>query len=228
MYKMKTTFYFLILFFTTNYFQVKSQNVSTLNDNDYYNNLSNIISAASKKIDIKFFIKDTAEKIITVVFNFPFSKKALSIFEETLNADSTLKCFTSEYKNNESTFIFENVKLKYNQENNSFISDSIIYISSLNGHFINKSIFGYIEFIQYNTENSQMNIFLQGDNYNYYFRYCNGIMETFSSVEKYDLIIYKTPVYKRYYKRKGYQYHMSSERRAKEFLHRISPETLFK
>ena len=105
---------------------------------------------------------------------------------------------------------------------------SISSVFTVNGCNVNKSIFGYLEFIQYNTENSQMNIFLQGDNYNYYFRYCNGLMESFSSVENYDLIIYKTPVCKRYYKRKGYQYHLSSERRAKEFLHRISPETLFK
>ena len=129
---MRTTLYFIIIFFAIVCFQVKSQDLSTISNNDYYNNLSNIISAASKKIDIKFFIKDTSEKIITVVFNFPFSKKALSVFTETLNTDSTLRCFTSENKNNESTFIFENIILKYNQENNSFISDSIIYISSVN------------------------------------------------------------------------------------------------
>jgi len=220
---MKVLTQLLLLFFLVLSIQAICQEITSKGNDDYFKQFSALTQLNNKEIDIKYSVTDSMEFLISLDLNFLFSKKALALMTKTIKEDTSLLNFHSGYnQEKKATLCFEKLHFKYNKDRNSFITDSIINISAINGNKIEKTIYGYIELMPVNTE-TMLFIYLQNSNYFFFFKYNNGLMQTKSSINEYDNIIYKTPVRKRNFKRKGYGYYLSSERTAKEFIHSVNP-----
>jgi hypothetical protein len=105
------------------------------------------------------------------------AEKAQRMIEE-LTLYGTIKQLPQELKH---TFVFNDLKLKWNNETNSYISEGKIGIASINDVQINKLVDGMLE-LQIKRSGDIMDFYLQLDQKTYYyFGYTRGVMQTLSS-----------------------------------------------
>ena len=200
---------------------IKGQERNKEEELNFFKEFSAVIDSATRGIGYKLNITDSTEHIVNLSLNFRFSKKALQIITKSVSSDSSLQTYNSLINKDYFTLVFENIKFKYNPEVCVFISDSILYISSINDSKIGKILSGYIAFLTHSSGPSRFFLFLSGVDYYYFFNYHNLHMSSYSSNIQFMESIAETPPRKRKHKKSGYSYYLSSERRVRDFLHSI-------
>jgi hypothetical protein len=115
------------------------------------------------------YIKNVIEQIGKTKYN--AMKSELSLF-------GSMKEFPPELKH---TLVFNELRLKWNNESNSWISVGKIGIASINNISVNKRVDGMIE-LQIKRSGDILDIYLQFDRRTwYYFGYTRGVMQIHSS-----------------------------------------------
>jgi len=126
----------------------------------------------------------------------------------------------------EHTFVFSDLKLKWNYATRSFISYGKIGIGSIGKTQINKFVDGFVE-IERKRTGDVLNIYIEYDNGKnwYFFNYRNNLMQTISSSTEYNNYIRELKDDKRTVKKdkKGeeYSFIISNLRKKTDFLRRI-------
>ena len=128
-------------------------------------------------------------------------------------------------KSLEKPFVFNVVKMRWNDESKSFKSFGKIGISNIQSKQINKYVTGKIELVK-KRSGDVLTIYLEVDKNNwYFFTYTRGIMQAISSNADFNSAITETKPDKR--KAKGtktegpYQYMYSSAKKKKDFLRKF-------
>jgi hypothetical protein len=99
-------------------------------------------------------------------------------FRDELSLFGTIKQIPQELKR---TIIFNDLKLKWNDNTNSYQSEGQLGIASIGEIQINKKLNGYME-IQIKRSGDIMDLYLELDRRTYYyFGYTRGVMQTLSS-----------------------------------------------
>jgi len=126
----------------------------------------------------------------------------------------------------EHTFMFSDVKFKWNYATRSYISYGPIGISSIGKQQVNKYFEGYIEIARKRT-GDVLNVYLEfekGKSW-YYFNYRNNLMQTISSNTDYNNVIRELKDEKRTEKKgddgEEYRFIISNLRKKTDFLRRI-------
>ncbi|MBC7411084.1 MAG: hypothetical protein H7331_01350 [Bacteroidia bacterium] len=139
-----------------------------------------------------------------------------------LSLYGSFKKFPSEL---EHTIMFNELKLKWNQETRSFVSIGKLGIGSIYKNQVNKKIDGYIEVIK-KRSGEQLNMYLKfDDNLWYYFNYANSLMQSISSDEAFNTTIKTLKSDKRKSDgekgQKGYTFILSTEKKKKDFVKKM-------
>jgi hypothetical protein len=121
---------------------------------------------------------DLNRSMWTKTVNAAVGPEIAQLMKDELNLYGTIKQLPPQLKH---TFVFNELKLKWNDETNSYQSEGKIGIATINGIQINKRVDGYIE-LQIKRSGDIMDIYLQIDQRTYYyFGYTRGVMQTLSS-----------------------------------------------
>lgn len=120
------------------------------------------------------------------------------------------------------TIVFNEVKFKWNQQENAYRSYGKIGISNLDKDQINKYVNGHIEIVK-KRSGDIVNIYLEIDKNNwFFFSYSRGILQAISSDNDFNTAIQETKPDKRKQKaEKGqepYQFMYSSEKKKRDFI----------
>jgi hypothetical protein len=114
--------------------------------------------------------------------NASVGREQAQLMKDELTLYGTIKQLPAELKH---TFVFNELKLIWNDETNSYQSQGKIGIASINNVQINKRIDGFLE-IQIKRSGDVMDFYLQLDQKTYYyFGYTRGVMQTLSSNREY-------------------------------------------
>lgn len=118
--------------------------------------------------------------------------------------------------------VFNDVKFKWNDQENAYVSFGKIGISNINKNQIHKYVNGKIEILK-KRSGDVLNIYLEIDPNNwYFFSYTRGIMQVISSNDEFNTIIQEIKPDKRKAKaEKGqepYQFMYSTKRKKEDFL----------
>jgi hypothetical protein len=124
------------------------------------------------------------------------------------------------------TLMLTDLKMKWNDSTDSYISRGIIGLGSVNKYQVNKSLEGYVEIIK-KRSGDVLNIYMEAsDKKWFFFNYQRGLMQAISSNDEFNTIIKEVKPAKRKLKaEKGkapYQYIISSERKKKSFLQKFN------
>ncbi len=214
--------------------------VSTVGNAKY--NLVNKAVTMDVLMTLDFFFDESAIKLIYNALDAKTDAEAVSTSRTTyerglrelmpkeeaeklisqLSLYGSFKKFPSEL---EHTIMFNELKLKWNQETRSFVSDGKLGIGSIYKNQVNKKIDGYIEVIK-KRSGEQINMFLKFDDNNwYYFNYANSLMQAVSSDEAFNTIIKTLKPDKRRNEgekgQKGYTFILSTEKKKKDFVKKM-------
>ena len=171
---------------------------------------------------------DSATGIEAVNMNRMVYKKAMETtlgaeraqrFRDELSLFGTVKQIPNELRY---TIIFSDLKLKWNDETNSYQSEGQLGIASIGEVQINKKFNGFIE-IQIKRSGDLMDFYLELDRRTYYyFGYTRGVMQTLSSNQEYveTIMNMKTRDRKRSVGRgeTSYVYMISTDRKKNSFV----------
>ena len=122
--------------------------------------------------------------------------------------------------------MLSDLKMKWNDSTDSYISQGPIGLGSINKNQVNKSLEGHVELIK-KRSGDVLNIYLEAsDNKWYFFNYQRGLMQAIASNDQFNTIIKETKPTKRKLKaekgKSAYQYILSSERKKKSFLQKFN------
>lgn len=122
----------------------------------------------------------------------------------------------------EKTLFITDMKMKWDKDRKSYVSEGKIGIGNINKTQVNKYVDGRIEIGKRRT-GDEINIYLEIDAANwYYFNYSRGFMQAISSNESFNTIIKELKSDKREMKTpKGemaYKFNLSTERKKRDFL----------
>jgi hypothetical protein len=125
----------------------------------------------------------------------------------------------------EKTIVFNDLKMRWNQESKSFKSFGKIGLSNIKDKQINKYVNGKVELTK-RRSGDVFTIYLEVDENNwYFFTYTRGVMQVISSNSDFNATITETKPDKRKAKRvkgqEAYQYMYSSPKKKKEFLRKF-------
>lgn len=142
-----------------------------------------------------------------------------------VNLYGSFKKFPNEL--NKSIFLNE-VKMKFDEETNSYISFTKIGIGNVLKEQINKYVEGKVQFIK-RRKGDVLNIYLEIDQSNwFFFSYTRGIMWTVSSSEVYNTMITETKPDKAKMetkrKEEPYKFMITTERKRRDFLRQFEEE----
>ncbi|MCD4681301.1 MAG: hypothetical protein K8S00_13025, partial [Bacteroidales bacterium] len=123
------------------------------------------------------------------------------------------------------TFLFADVKFKWNPITRSFISQGPIGIGSIYKSQINKYVDGYIQLTR-KRSGDILDIYLEIDKGEwYYFNYSRNLMQAISSNKDFNTIIREIKSDKRTFRSKkakgAYRYIISTDRKRKDFLRKV-------
>ena len=124
------------------------------------------------------------------------------------------------------TLMLTDLKMKWNDSTDSYISQGPIGLGSVNKFQVNKSLEGRIEIIK-KRSGDVLNIYVEAsDKKWFFFNYQRGLMQAISSNDEFNTIVREVKPTKRKLKaEKGqspYQYILSSERKKKSFLQKFN------
>ncbi|HEV7230598.1 MAG TPA: hypothetical protein VGO45_04675 [Bacteroidia bacterium] len=162
--------------------------------------LDKIAQAIEAKTDLPStdFSRPVYEKGLRELIGKEKADKAIS----DVNLYGKMKKFPDELK---TTFLFTDVKMKWNQKTKSFISSGKIGIGNINKNQLNKMVDGKIALERKRTGDI-LHIYIQvEDGKWYYFEYNRGIMNVISSDDAWNTIIKDMKSDKRESKEKGTQ-----------------------
>ena len=122
---------------------------------------------------------------LNVLPEFLNDPKALS---KTFKILTTNQVLVLPEKKNKHTFLLSDMNLKWDMENQSFISTKDqLGLVSINGTPVNNLLTGYFQLKLMSNENDQLYFYLKSPSGNfYYFGFKNGILDTSSNNEKYN------------------------------------------
>ncbi|MGB0882319.1 MAG: hypothetical protein ACPGSO_05160 [Vicingaceae bacterium] len=128
-------------------------------------------------------------------------------------------------KSLEKTFMFNDVKMKWDGESRSFKSFGRIGLSNIKDKQINKYLTGHVELIK-KRSGDVLTIYLEIDKNNwYFFTYTRGMMQAISSNVDFNTAITETKPDKRKSKpakgQEPYQYMYSTKRKKRDFLRKF-------
>lgn len=143
-----------------------------------------------------------------------------------LNLYGSFKKFPSEL---EHTMLLGDLKLKWNPETKSYVSDGKIGIASMGKNQINKLVEGKIELVK-KRSGDILNIYIQIDANNwYFFNYQTNLMQGISTDTKFNTIIKELKPDKRKLESekglKQYTYILSTEKKKKDFLKKFEAKS---
>ena len=124
-----------------------------------------------------------------------------------------------------SSIIFSDVKLTYNSDIRSYVSEGPIGVGSINGESVNKYFDGYIEIVR-KRSGDVLNVYLEIDRRHwYYFSYSNNLMQSISSQTDFNKIIRDIKSEKRQMEtekgKPAYRYIISTTQKKNAFLKAI-------
>lgn len=121
---------------------------------------------------------DLKRSVWTKTLNSIVDSQTFRRMNDELTLYGTIKQLPPELKH---TFVFNELKLRWNDETNSYLSIGKIGIASINNVQINKKVDGLLE-LQIKRSGDIMDFYLQLDQKTYYyFGYTRGVMQTLSS-----------------------------------------------
>jgi len=125
------------------------------------------------------------------------------------------------------TFVFSNLKLKWNKETKTFINDGPIGISFIDGKPVNKMVYGYIEFTKKKSGNL-LKMYIETDKKTwFFFTFSQNVLKTYSSISEYNDIIRNLKAKDKRMEvarnQKPFSFNLSSERIKNKFLYRVEP-----
>ncbi|MFB0924644.1 MAG: hypothetical protein QMB65_05090, partial [Vicingaceae bacterium] len=125
----------------------------------------------------------------------------------------------------EKTLVFNDLKMRWDQDSKSFKSFGEIGLSNIKNKQINKYVTGKVELIK-KRSGDILNIYIEVDRNNwYFFTYTRGIMQSISSYSDFNSAITETKPDKRkskgVKKQESYQYMYSSAKKKKDFLRKF-------
>ncbi|MBL4657236.1 MAG: hypothetical protein JKX73_04490, partial [Flavobacteriales bacterium] len=151
-------------------------------------------------------------------------KSAADKLISEVNLLGSFKKFPNEL---EQSIVFTDLKMYWNKRTKSYLSQGPIGIGNIGKRQVNKNVEGYIE-IQKKRGGDVLSIYLEPNQDSwYFFTYARGLMQAVSSDEDFNTPIKEEKPAKRKLKvaEKGgmpYQYIISSDRKKKVFLSRVS------
>ncbi len=128
-------------------------------------------------------------------------------------------------KSLEKTFVFNDLKMRWNDDSKSYKSFGTIGISNIKNKQINKYVTGKIELVK-KRSGDILTIYIEVDRNNwYFFTYTRGIMQSISSNADFNSAITETKTDKRKSKaekgQESYQYMYSTDRKKKDFIRKF-------
>lgn len=122
------------------------------------------------------------------------------------------------------TIVLSNLKLKWNTETRSYVSDGFIGVQSIGKNVINKMVKGKVEIVK-KRGGDILNFYIEVDSQNwYFFSYTRNIMSAISSNDNFNKIIRELDGNKRELKvesgKAPYQYTIGVEKRKRDFVDR--------
>jgi len=129
-------------------------------------------------------------------------------------------------KSLEKTLVFNDIKMRWNDDSKSFKSFGKLGLSNVKNKQINKYVNGKVELIK-KRSGDILTVYIEIDKNNwYFFTYTRGIMQAISSDVDFNSAITETKPDKRKSKAKGkglesYQYMYSTERKKRDFLRKF-------
>lgn len=122
------------------------------------------------------------------------------------------------------TIVLSNLKLKWNTETRSYVSDGFIGVQSIGKQVVNKMVKGKVEIVK-KRGGDILNFYIEVDSQNwYFFSYTRNIMSVISSSENFNKIIRELDGNKRELKVESgkvpYQYNIGVEKRKRDFVDR--------
>jgi hypothetical protein len=123
------------------------------------------------------------------------------------------------------TFLFSDIKMKWNPNTNSFVSGNSIGLASMEKNQINKYVKGYVE-ITKKRSGDILDLYIEiDDNKWYYFNYSRGLMQAISSNNDFNIIITELKPDKRTQKgekgEENYRFNIATVKKKKDFLKRM-------
>jgi hypothetical protein len=151
---------------------------------------------------------EEAEKVISDISNYGYYRRLPQTLQKSI--------------------VISNVKMVFNRETNTFVSEGQIGISNLYDVSVNKYVNGYIELEKGKTSGS-FKIYLQPTNQQwYYFDYKSGVLQAISSSGQFNNELMSIKQEKRIKMDtetgEQYEYVISTRRKAIEFLRTMQPE----
>lgn len=223
----------------TNLGQIKSQTVGNVNHN---------LNTDSVKFDmvmsLDFFfdesliksISENIEKSSNASVNLSrltFEKALRELLGKTeadklisqVSLYGSFKKFPSEL---EHTFMFNDLKMKWNTPTRSYVSEGMIGVGSIYKNQLNKYVKGKIELVK-KRSGDILNMYLEVDNSTwYFFNYQAGLMQAISSDEKFNTTIKELKPDKRKAKEEkgqpAFQFVLSTARKKADFLKKFDAQ----
>lgn len=164
---------------------------------------------------------DLNRSVYKKAINATIGEKNAKILRDELSLFGTIKELPKELKH---TIVFGELKLKWNDESNSYQSYGPIGISTINNVQINKRVNGLIE-LQLKRSGDVMDFYFEIDRRTYYyFGYTRGVMQTLSSNREYvETLMNSKPGDRKQKVAKGetsYLYLVSTDQKKNRFLRR--------
>ena len=144
-----------------------------------------LVDIQASNFDAKSNIHKDKDFFLNVLPEFLNTPQDLSKAFKNLTSNELLVLPEKKYKH---TFLLSNLNLKWNQENQSFIStNNEVGLVSINGTPVNNLLDGYFQLKLTTNENDRLYFYLKSPSGNfYYFGFNNGILDTYSNNEKYN------------------------------------------
>ena len=122
------------------------------------------------------------------------------------------------------TIVLSNLKLKWNTETRSYVSDGFIGVQSIGKQVVNKMVKGKVEIVK-KRGGDILNLYIEVDSQNwYFFSYTRNIMSVISANENFNKIIRELDGNKRELKvesgKTPYQFNIGVEKRKRDFVDR--------